>query len=327
MLSKLLEVYNNGGNISEYLKANPDILIENGLNASDAIELGYDLQAGSYVKAFYKYYEQYENRNKFIIDELNSSGVISSIKAAKKITTICDFGTGEATNFNSFLKYLKNEIEEEIIAYGMDISLSRLDIASRFSAIESRSIMPEFFIGELGQLPLMDNCIDIALTIHAIEPNGGREKQILNELIRVSRKYIILVEPIYETAKEDQRKRMENFGYIKELKTLLHENEEVEVIRETLVPEKEEFISNPTNRTSILIAKKKNSRVKSEVNDSNIYACPITHQPIIRKDNFWISSQGYCYPEVNKFPLLRSKFALPYYQQSKFIRQGLFQQE
>ena len=150
--------------------------------------------------------------------------MISTIESLKDKITICDFGTGESTNFNSFLKFLNKEVKAKISAYGMDISLSRLDIARKFSEIESTSIMPEFFIGDLGQLPLLDNCIDISLTMHALEPNGGRENQILNELIRVSKDFMILAEPIYETAKTDQRKRMERFGYIKELRTLMHES-------------------------------------------------------------------------------------------------------
>lgn len=319
IFSKLLEVYRNGGNISEYINANPDIAKKHGLNATDAIELSYDLQAGSYVKRFYANYERFENYNKFIINELKSNGTMAAIKLLKEKITICDFGTGESTNYISFLNHLRHEVKQKIIAYGMDISISRLDVAAKFSAIEAKSLIPEFFIGDLNQLPLMDNCIDISLTRHAIEPNGGREKQILNELIRVSRNYIIFVEPIYETATADQRKRMEHFGYIKELRTLLHESELVDVLSETLVPE--ELVGNPVNRSSILIAKKKNSTTESSVNRSDIFACPISHAPVIRKDNFWLSSEGSCYPEVNKFPLLRSKFALPYYQQSKFLHQ------
>ena len=319
MFSELQKVYDNGGNINEYLKANQDLLIKNGLNEADAIELSYDLQAGTYLKGFYENHDKFKQFNKFIVDELKSSGVISTLESLKDKITICDFGTGESTNFNSFLKFLNKEVKAKISAYGMDISLSRLDIATKFSEIESTSIMPEFFIGDLGQLPLLDNCIDISLTMHAIEPNGGRENQILNELIRVSKNFIILAEPIYETAKADQRKRMEKFGYIKELRTLMHGSEAVEVIRETLVPE--ELLANPMNRTTVLIAKKKKTKTNSDVKRSNIFACPITHEPIIRKDNFWLSSQGSCYPEVNKFPLLRSKFASPYYQQSKSLQE------
>ena len=50
MFSELQKVYDNGGNINEYPKANQDLLIKNGLNEADAIELSYDLQAGTYLK-------------------------------------------------------------------------------------------------------------------------------------------------------------------------------------------------------------------------------------------------------------------------------------
>ena len=317
IFSNLLEIYNNGENINRYIKENPDLIAGHGLNDTDAIELSNDLHAGSYTKGYFKNYERSQNFNKFIINELNSIGAITTINSSKNIFTTCDFGTGESTNFNSFLNHISPEVTREIIAYGMDISISRLDIAKNFSAIEAKSLIPKFFIGDLNQLPLMDNSIDLSLTMHAIEPNGGKEKQILNELIRVSRNYIVLAEPIYETATAEQQKRMEHFGYIQELRTLLHESELVDVVCETLVPE--ELVSNPVNRTTILIAKKKIASTNNATNSSDIFACPITHTPITRQDNFWLSSEGSCYPEVNKFPLLRTKFALPYYQQSKFL--------
>ena len=65
---------------------------------------------------------------------------------------------------------------------------------------------------------LIDNSFDIVFTHHAIEPNGGKEKQILSELYRVANKYLILVEPAYDLVDNDKiRRRMEEHGYIKNL--------------------------------------------------------------------------------------------------------------
>ena len=140
----------------------------------------------------------------------------------------------------------------------MDISLSRLTMAKHFLSIECQNIQTEFFLGDLKSIPLADNSLEISFTNHAIEPNHGNEKIILDELIRVTKNYLILAEPIYETANNEQSKRMIEFNYIKKLKTKLYENNLVEVIHESLFPI--EFVANPLNRTSLLIAKKKTSK-------------------------------------------------------------------
>jgi len=228
---------------------------------------------------------------------------------------ICDFGTGEATNYNLLLNYLSIELSKNINAYGMDISLSRIDVARSFSAIEAKSIIPNFFLGDLKNIPLTDNSVDCALTIHAIEPNGGSEAQILNELVRITRNFIILAEPAYETLTQ-QQERMRHFGYIKNLRTLLYANSQIEVLGECIVPEV--ICANPLNRTTLFIARKRLA-VNISKNSECIYACPISNNQVTRRNGFWLSKEGSCYPEINGIPVLRSDFALPYFKQSSYL--------
>ena len=91
-----------------------------------------------------------------------------------------------------------------------------------------------------------------------------------------------------------------------------------DVIGEFQVPE--ELLHNPLNPSTILIAKKSNLSQDSLPHHSQIFACPLTKSPLIRQDGFWLSPEGPCYPEINGFPLLRSKFGLPYFQQAKYFR-------
>ncbi|WP_323271147.1 hypothetical protein [Synechococcus sp. CCY9201] len=182
--------------------------------------------------------------------------------------------------------------------------------------MKQNQLCPNFFLGDLRQLPLIDNFIDIAFTMHAIEPNGGAEKGILSELIRVAKHYIVLAEPIHETATPEQKKRMEHYGYIQKLRTELYANNQVDVISESLVPE--ELCGNTLNRTTIFIAKKKGRIENDNEKNGHIFACPISRAKVLRRNGFWLSDEGSCYPEVNGIPVLRSKYALPYYQQSKF---------
>lgn len=316
IFGELRKLYKDGENISTYLKENPDIADKNGLSASDAIAISYDLQAGSYVHGFYSNYKRSQDFNRYVIRQLESAHVLTETASKKDRVIACDFGTGEATNYNSLLNLLPEEARNNIDAYGMDISLSRIDVARNFSEIEAKSIVPKFFLGDLKQLPLIDNAIDIAFTMHAFEPNGGAEKEILSELIRVTKHFIVLAEPIYETATPEQRKRMEHYGYIQQLRTELYANNQVDVISESLVPE--ELCSNTLNRTTIFIAKKKVHNANDNEGNGHIFACPISRTKVLRRNGFWLSNEGSCYPEINGIPVLRSKYALPYYQQSKF---------
>lgn len=307
---ELYDAYKKGLNINRYIQENKNLISKSAISSSEAISLSYDLQAGSYTRSFYKNYERSSNYIDYITNHLNKLNVLNNLKNNSNEISICDFGTGEATSFSLIIKSLyKKGIN--LLPFGMDISLSRLTIAKHLLSIECQNINSEFFLGDLKSIPLADNSLDISFTMHAIEPNGGKEKIILDELIRVTKNYLVLAEPIYETADKAQAKRMREFKYIKNLKTELYKNNLVEVIHESLIPI--EFIANPINRTSLIIAKKKISKSFVNKKIKSFYNCPIEKINLTRKDGFWISKAGSCYPEINSIPILLSSKVLPYY--------------
>ena len=63
------------------------------------------------------------------------------------------------------------------------------------------------FCGDLLHIPLCSNSIDVVITSHAIEPNGGKETKILKELLRVCKKHLILFEPSYENNSIEGKKK------------------------------------------------------------------------------------------------------------------------
>ena len=50
----------------------------------------------------------------------------------------------------------------------------------------------DFAVGNIDSCPLSDDSIDLVYTIHALEPNGGNELNLLKELIRITRKYLFI---------------------------------------------------------------------------------------------------------------------------------------
>ena len=96
--------------------------------------------------------------------------------------------------------------------HGFDISWSR--VASCREWLANQGIKNPFLsIASLLHTPYADSSFDIVYTLHAIEPNGGNESAILEELFRIASRYLVLLEPGYELATEEARRRMESLGY------------------------------------------------------------------------------------------------------------------
>jgi len=72
-------------------------------------------------------------------------------------------------------------------------------------------------VADLFHIPAEDDSVDAIYTSHSIEPNWGREEEALKELLRVARRAVVLVEPIYELATPDAQARMAHHGYVRGL--------------------------------------------------------------------------------------------------------------
>lgn len=312
---KAFDLYRNGRNISKYFQENEQLQEQHKLDNSDIIAMSYDLQAGTYTRNFYRDGTKPTLFSQYIIQLLDSLNILQLLSACANSLTFCDFGTGESTNYIPFLNELKKVLQAEIIPFGMDISLSRLDVAKCFGRIESLCKTPNYFLGDLSDIPLADKTIDISLTMHSIEPNKGREHQIVKELARVTKGYLVCAEPIYETASTEQRERMDYYGYIQGLRTALFAEDTLSILGEFIVPL--ELCDNPINRTTIIIAKKVDQQAYNTSNTDSILACPLGKIPLYERSGYWISPHGLCYPQIKDIPVLLRKVALPYFQDIK----------
>ncbi len=199
-LQKVKEIYSRGENIIQYLKSIGD----NGKNTIEDILISYDFQSGSYIKNF-------ADNKEF---QLNfSAAVAKSIDEIDNVESILEVGVGEATTLGTMVKKLKKRPPWIL---GFDISWSRLKFAQEFlKSFDLRKV--NLFTANLFEIPLMDNAVDVVYTSQSIEPNGGREEQALEELYRITGKYLILIEPSYEFAGDEAKARMREHGYVTEL--------------------------------------------------------------------------------------------------------------
>jgi ubiquinone/menaquinone biosynthesis C-methylase UbiE len=77
------------------------------------------------------------------------------------------------------------------------------------------------FVADMAKLPLVDRSVDGVFASHALEPNHGRESELLAELLRVARRKLLLFEPSWEYANQATRSRMKKHGYVRDFLRIL----------------------------------------------------------------------------------------------------------
>lgn len=273
---ELKGLYEQGRNIVQTLRAgnDPD------QTKQHAIQIAYDLQAGSYVQQF-RFEESLRD-----LKRKRAKALADLVEKFAKPKRMLDAGCGEAIHLAEVLKHL----DESPDVYAFDISWSRAAHARRWLR-ENGFAGPTVMTGNLLSIPLVDKAVDLTYTVHSIEPNGGAEATILTELARVTRDIIILVEPGYEFAGPQARARMERLGYCKGLaktaedlglSVLMHEPF-MEPVRE----------SNPSALTVLACP-----ALAAEV-PAGVLACPKTRSPVTEIGGFL-----YCEESLSVYPIL-----------------------
>jgi uncharacterized protein YbaR (Trm112 family) len=256
-------------------------------NSEEMIELAYDIQAGSYVAAM-------EARRVAKRKAAYSAEIVRVILALSDASSIMEAGVGEATTFSSVIWGLRKKTVAR--GYAFDLSWSRVAYAKKWlsqNSIDDATLCT----GSLFHIPFADNSIDIVYTSHSIEPNGGLEEPILRELHRVARKYLVLLEPDYESATEKGKKRMESHGYCRNLLGAFKKLR-LQILDHHLFP----FSANPLNPTAITIIQKKGHNAAAR----HIFACPRLKTPLLEIGGMMFSPEALVvYPIVGGIPCLR----------------------
>lgn len=278
-LQKIKELYAKGDNIIQYLKS----IGNNDTNTIEDILISYDFQSGSYIQSFSKnrdYNDKYCKAISKIIDKIEN------------VQSIIEVGAGEATTLNTVIRNLKNQPSDIL---GFDISWSRMKFAKELLT-DFNIPNVNLFTANLFEIPLLDNSIDIVYTSHSLEPNGGKEEAALKELYRITRKYLILLEPSFEFANVEAKARMKKHGYVTELHASAKKLG-YKIIEHRLF----DYSSNPLNPTGLIIIEKR----ATGSNNSNL-VCPISHTELVNySDSLLYSKESFlAYPIIDKIPCL-----------------------
>ena len=214
-------------------------------------------------------------------------------------TSLLEIGCGEATTLAGVVNRLNPQPNK---VFGFDISWSRCVHANKW--LNEKKVNAEIFVSDLFEIPFQDSSIDIVYTSHSLEPNGGQELLALKELLRVARRKVVLIEPLFELASTAAQKRMEEHGYVKNLKGVA-ESLGFSVSHYGLL----DFIENPLNPSGMLVIDK--TDCVNESLDHSLWRCPMTHFPLEKVNECFYSAEGgILYPIVEGVPMLHQKNAI-----------------
>jgi SAM-dependent methyltransferase len=184
----------------------------------------------------------------------------------------------------------------EVDGYGFDLSWSRVAYAKRW-ATQHGARRAALCTGSLMHIPFADDSIDVVYTSHTIEPNRGREEPILKELFRVTRRFLVLLEPAYELASAEARQRMDSHSYCRNLKGVA-ESLGYEVLEHKLFA----LSASAMNPTALTVIRKETAAKPP----ADPFACPRFRTPLRELGGMLVSDEALVvYPILAGIPCLR----------------------
>lgn len=279
------QAYARGDNAMAYARA----AAGSPTNATIATLIAYDLQAGSYNAQV----RRDPATNRRWCEQF--AGILAPLLQAGD--TVLEAGCGEATTLAGMLAALPVRPAR---ALGFDLSWSRCTEGR--SHLASRAVAADLFVGDLFRIPLADASVDVVYTSHTLEPNGGREEEALRELLRVTRRTLVLVEPLYELADPTVQARMREHGYVRGLHDTLRRLGFMPV-RHEMLP----FCNTSRNPSGLIVVHKQAAGAAGAVR----FQCPLTATPLRIEGDAYVSDQtGLVYPVLRGIPMLRPEHAI-----------------
>jgi ubiquinone/menaquinone biosynthesis C-methylase UbiE len=283
---ELKRLYKQGTNVSKVLRE----LKASQHNDESIIETTYDILTGQYVALMEE--ELIFNLWNEFNDELGTE-----LKKLGEFHSVMEAGVGEGTTMAGVLDCIGTDLD----LYASDISWSRVAYARSWLKRMGHRDVVNLHSATMFNIPLPSCSVDVVYTAHSIEPNGGNEKPILEELYRVAKNYLVLVEPAFDLARAEARQRMVEHGYCVSL------IEQVNLLKMDVVEHKlMEVQKNKMNPAAITIIEKK-SNVLTELQ----YVCPKYKTELYHIGDMFYSPEALSvYPIIDGIPCLKPSDAI-----------------
>jgi hypothetical protein len=279
-------LYDQGENITRWVQSQEGT----DRNSVTAILYPYDAQAGSYI----------DNLKDCAARALKEAmgrdlgGLLDKLAP----DSLLEAGVGEGTSLAPILVHMSKRPSHVL---GFDLSLSRLLFARKHLAKNGFGNV-KLFTGDLDRIPIASASVDVVLTVHAVEPNHGREEAILSELLRVAKKHIVMIEPSYEFASAEGRSRMDRLGYVRGLPaTLSRLGYPARMVERWL------HNSNPLNQAALIVVDK----FPAGSGGQPRFVSPVSGCDLVeRKDCWFCPEDGHAFPILAGIPCLTIENAI-----------------
>lgn len=298
IITGMRQAYASGGNAMEWCREHLRTTRGGNSDGNDILAtlVAYDLQAGSYVSRARSNTEQNLRWCRQV------AAILGDVLSADD--SLLEIGVGEATTLAGVLKECAGKPGQVL---GFDVSWSRVNEGRKW--LTENGCVADLFCADLLNIPLADGAVDVVYSSHSLEPNRGNEEQALRECLRVARKAVVLIEPIYELASVDARARMRKHGYIEGLRETA-ERLGATVTAYGLLA----FSPNPLNPSGVLGLGKVNSIMtdnSAQRSRKEIWRCPVTSLKLeTGRDYYYAPQAGLAYPVLRGIPMLRAEHAI-----------------
>ena len=205
----------------------------------------------------------------------------------KNLNSILEVGAGELTLIAELLNKLK---KKKIKKAALDISFQRLLKGKEF--LKKKKIKLNYIVkADASIQPFANNSFDIVYTSHCLEQVPHLFNKIVDECVRVSKKYVIFIEPSYEFGSEVTKNHIYKKGY-PIIKENLFNEKNYKIIFRNSAP-----IKSYINGTEIIIIKK-NKISKSKNN--NVLICPQSKRFLKIKKNSLVCKKKNIFYKIKK---------------------------
>jgi SAM-dependent methyltransferase len=278
------------------------------IRTSDHVLEKYDRKSGAYVDQIKDAYN-----SPFVIRS-NLRGEIINLRSDKFFDEVADYvkkhvferrgviesvveiGAGEMTTLARAVAKL--EVPPPFVA-ALDISWSRLKVGREY-ANEIGVKIDDLVVGDLFKIPFADRSFDVVFTHYALEQSPHRNKEALQELLRITNKYLVLMEPAYELGSFEEKKNLLVRDYVRGLPIAIDQ------LGLNLV-EYERVSVGPFDNCAAVYVIEKSTDFKQKVDlvDRANYICPRTKEKLILQTGFlYAEKAGLVYPILDEIPCL-----------------------
>lgn len=221
------------------------------------------------------------------------------------VNSVIEIGAGELTTIAPLKSYFTNP---DIKIYASELAWSRLKVGRDF--FTAKNLAPNSLsAASVLELPYRDNSFDCVLAHYFLEELSGYQEQAIKELLRISRKYVVMIEASYELGNKLQKRKLRTRRWNLEIMPAIKRNH-WNLIEHKLVP----YCHDIHHHGALFIIEKDHpvgqSHAAAPKNPGQV-CCPICHGKLNKYGSF-LKCEGcsLAFPVLDGIPVMTTGNAI-----------------